>query len=86
MGIQVPGGELHSSPEIFVATSHQQFLKNFFRSSVKWLKLNTAQSKARSGLAAGHNTKSAKFSSLFILSSSTTSQFHISTPLASAEL
>lgn len=31
MGIQVPGGELQSSPEIFVATFHHEFLKNFWR-------------------------------------------------------
>lgn len=31
MGIQIPGGELQSSPEIFLATFHHQFLKNFLR-------------------------------------------------------
>lgn len=71
MGIQVPGGELQSSPEIFVATFHHEFLKNFWRLAdtehytehgVVWLQATILNR--------------LNFSSLFILCSSTTPQFH----------
>lgn len=80
-GVQVPGGELHSSPEIFLATFQEEFLQNFSR--VAETEHNTQQSTEGFGCRPQDQIFQI-CSSLFIFCSSTTSQFHTPNPLPSA--